>query len=90
MRDVNFLNLNVTRDPNAGPDRYTVEVALYYGEDRKETTMDTNVRDTSTPDNAAYFQVIDYIHDNLIGYALSHYECYDEFLDHQYIATTCN
>ncbi len=90
MREKNFFNLNVTRDPNAGPDRYGIGTFISgYGEtheDYKFSAIDTNVRDTSTPDNAAYFEVIDYIRNNFINWALNNYWCRQEYQNNKLIS----
>ncbi len=79
MREKNFFNLNVTRDPNGGPNRYYISASIVdYGEnqeDYRHTTIFMNVRDTSTPDNAAYFEVMDFIKTNFVDHILNNWIC---------------
>ncbi len=90
MREKNFFNLNVTRDPNGGPDRYGITASISgYGathEDYKNIATDTNVRDTSTPDNAAYFEVMDFIRNHFINWALNNYRCRVEYRNGELIS----
>jgi len=90
MREKNFFNLNVTRDPEGGPDKYGIGVSICrYGEtheDCKDIVVGTNVRDTSTPDNAAFFEVIDFIRNNFIPWALNNYWCRVEYLNEELIS----
>jgi hypothetical protein len=83
MREKNFFNLDVTRDPEGGPDKYGIGVSICrYGEtheDCKAMGVDTNARDTSTPDNAAFFEIMDFIRTRLIEWALNNYYCKVEY-----------
>jgi hypothetical protein len=83
MREKNFFNLDVTRDPEGGPDKYGIGVSIgRYGEtheDYKDILVRTNVRDTSTPDNAAFFEIMDFIRTRLIEWALNNYYCKVEY-----------
>jgi hypothetical protein len=75
MRQKNFFNLNVTRDPNGGPDRFNIGAQIRYGGDTKESDISTNVRDTSTPDNAAFFEILDFIRERFVNYGLNNWTC---------------
>jgi hypothetical protein len=83
MREKNFFNLDVTRDPEGGPDKYRIGVSISrYGETHegyKNIVMDTNVRDTSTPDNAAFFEIMDFVRSHFIEWALNNYYCKVEY-----------
>lgn len=92
MREKNFFNLNVTRDPNGGPNRYDIGVTIggygANGEDWKYKDITTNVRDTSNPDNAAFFQILDFIRGHFVNYGLANWDCRLEYQNGDLVSQT--